>query len=771
MLSILLSTLLTSANLYGGSALYPDLEPAWSGGVATTDMDLAGYNLYPNQSADPNSYLVYNADDRYDLVAGGAVALRIDNSYILINATIPLQWGSLTKLLPNADGNLTLSNNAGTQGVLLDTSTADGYLYLYDESGGAMYLAASRFYSGGSHFRNNLLTMDGPAQIVTSTKTGTANSEQLTITTGDQTNAGDYRTGNINIASGDTTTDGDTGNINIYSGVAGAGIADAGDLIFAVNGAPGVGTEVLRLSDDGSGNALLRFGGTTSSYPALKRDGDALRVRLGDDSGAANIYAAQFLAAASGRFSFVGRSELDSPSDGDLILVNDARSQGIKLDTSTTDGALYLYDESGGDLKLFVDGLRNIDSMFGAAASVMQVGTLNTSGSSSGDLKLTTGNQLSTGDTGDIWIYTGSGGINTGDIVFTVNGAPGVGTTMLTFDASDGDIDIPVNIDSDGIATWGAAGLTSNSRMQVSSTGEFEWATLSILSAPADGDMILQNQAKTQGIKFDTSTADGELSITDESGGDATLNFLKWESPSTSLASAYYSTNRLLVNSYGLRQIFSVDQGVAGDAAIQVRNNDPGRELVASSGTQYVVSLEQAINQSGTASAVAHHIEITDTASGSGQDYLGRWDWGADALFEFMVEDDGDTFRGGDPKGALDGWYEDHQDVTFANDASKSTTGTFIPDGARNISVVGRVTTALTGCTSVDVGDSATVNAFADDLAIAQGTTFDTTDQTVSLSEELVGDEVTVTANDVNCTAGTVHLVILYFKPSAPTSN
>jgi hypothetical protein len=35
--------------------------------------------------------------------------------------------------------------------------------------------------------------------------------------------------------------------VNIYSGAAGAGIADAGDINFAVNGAPGVGTTALQI--------------------------------------------------------------------------------------------------------------------------------------------------------------------------------------------------------------------------------------------------------------------------------------------------------------------------------------------------------------------------------------------------------------------------------------------------------------------------------------------------------------------------------------------
>lgn len=52
---------------------------------------------------------------------------------------------------------------------------------------------------------------------------------------------------------------------------------------------------VMRLTNwGGTDFSRLQFGGTTSSFPALKRSGTALQVRLADDSGGADLFAANF---------------------------------------------------------------------------------------------------------------------------------------------------------------------------------------------------------------------------------------------------------------------------------------------------------------------------------------------------------------------------------------------------------------------------------------------------------------------------------------------
>lgn len=121
------------------------------------------------------------------------------------------------------------------------------------------------------------------------------------------------------------------------------------------------------------------------------------------------------------------------------------------------------------------------------------------------------------------------------------------------------------------------------------------------------------------------------------------------------------------------------------------------------------------------------------------------------------------------------------ESVTFAGDASKATTGSVIPSGVFVVGVSGRVTTALTNCTSIDVGIAAKdTDAFADGVAIALGTTFTTSDGNVGadysaaslgLLPNVAAQEITVTAVGGNCNAGVVALTVHYIDVTAATAN
>jgi len=118
------------------------------------------------------------------------------------------------------------------------------------------------------------------------------------------------------------------------------------------------------------------------------------------------------------------------------------------------------------------------------------------------------------------------------------------------------------------------------------------------------------------------------------------------------------------------------------------------------------------------------------------------------------------------------------ESVTFANDASKVTAGSIIVDGAMIMGVSGRVTTTLEGCTAVDVGDGADADLFANDVALAAGSTFTNADATAAFSTIANGDrpsdrnaEITVTAVTGNCTAGVVALTVHYIDVTAATAN
>jgi hypothetical protein len=133
----------------------------------------------------------------------------------------------------------------------------------------------------------------------------------------------------------------------------------------------------------------------------------------------------------------------------------------------------------------------------------------------------------------------------------------------------------------------------------------------------------------------------------------------------------------------------------------------------------------------------------------------------------------GVVFSAGD-KGATKGLYSTTpESLIFANDASKTTTTSQLPLGAFVFSVTGRVTTALTGCTSVDVGDGATQNLFADDLSIADETVFSTTVATASFFNPITSaaGEITVTANGSSCTAGVIAVQSHYLHATAATAD
>jgi len=118
---------------------------------------------------------------------------------------------------------------------------------------GAKYLYVGQYGIQPQVAANTLL-------LATQTRSNAFATSDASLYSGAQSNVGDYASGAVKLYTGDTTTDGNTGNVWIYSGAAGAGIADAGDLVLAVNGAPGTGTTVATF--DASAGGDLTIAGT-----------------------------------------------------------------------------------------------------------------------------------------------------------------------------------------------------------------------------------------------------------------------------------------------------------------------------------------------------------------------------------------------------------------------------------------------------------------------------------------------------------------------------
>lgn len=107
--------------------------------------------------------------------------------------------------------------------------------------------------------------------------------------------------------------------------------------------------------------------------------------------------------------------------------------------------------------------------------------------------------------------------------------------------------------------------------------------------------------------------------------------------------------------------------------------------------------------------------------------------------------------------------------------ATVSTSGTFIPAGACNVMLVGRITTAVVlggGGVNFDVGISGAATRFAENIALAAGTVIQgsTYLSTVGLFNYPAGAEVLLTPDAGTFTSGVLRLTIFYDLPTAPTS-
>lgn len=104
-----------------------------------------------------------------------------------------------------------------------------------------------------------------------------------------------------------------------------ASITFSGDVTTAATGAfiwstrskmtsPADG-QILVTNNAGSDFARLLFGGTSNSFPSLKRSSAALEFKLADDSGYTDAQADDVRAEASSAFHWNGRARLESPAD------------------------------------------------------------------------------------------------------------------------------------------------------------------------------------------------------------------------------------------------------------------------------------------------------------------------------------------------------------------------------------------------------------------------------------------------------------------------
>jgi hypothetical protein len=95
------------------------------------------------------------------------------------------------------------------------------------------------------------------------------------------------------------------------------------------------------------------------------------------------------------------------------------------------------------------------------------------------------------------------------------------------------------------------------------------------------------------------------------------------------------------------------------------------------------------------------------------------------------------------------------------------TATNLIPANSILLGVTARVTTAITGATTFDIGDGTTANRFGDDVAIALNTT---SNRVIDPALVTAATSVVLTANGSNFTGGAVRLTAHFMTLVAPTS-
>lgn len=233
-----------------------------------------------------------------------------------------------------------------------------------------------------------------------------------------------------------------------------------GSLILGTNGsiAPQSDGVWALLNNAGSAFSRLQFGGTTSSFPAIKRSGTTLAIRAADESGDAPLTASTITALGGNvtcgngdAHRWSSRCQMFSPADGTIRLINNAGNGFTQLNFGGDTSSFPAWKRSGtGLIARLADD--SADTTFQCAALTATSGTF----TGQQTITLTTAQQRirydasnletttvssagvvtrATSGTNAGWIFTptGSGGLTltTGDLTVSSGGAIVSGSVLL----------------------------------------------------------------------------------------------------------------------------------------------------------------------------------------------------------------------------------------------------------------------------------------------------------------------------------------------------
>lgn len=105
--------------------------------------------------------------------------------------------------------------------------------------------------------------------------------------------------------------------------------------------------------------------------------------------------------------------------------------------------------------------------------------------------------------------------------------------------------------------------------------------------------------------------------------------------------------------------------------------------------------------------------------------------------------------------------------------AGTHTFTSIIPAGATVVGVTTRVTTTITGCTSIQIGDGTDADRFGNAIALTSGTTTTNADWTITstpIYAAATNIVITAVGGGASFTAGAMRVCVYYLAPTAPTS-
>lgn len=217
------------------------------------------------------------------ILGNSAGQLQLSGSTVFIPSTSNFGIGTDTVLSRDAANTLALRNGANAQTFNVYNTFTDASNYERLEANWASTANVLRLQTtnAGTGTARALYIIAGGSELRLATNGNSANGFKLDV-------SGDF------LASNDNTQDIGASGANRPRNYFGAGSATLGASVTAGNAiAAGGGNFTLKDNGNGIGTLLnaaqtdfvrLQFGGTTSSFPALKRSSAVLQARLADDS-------------------------------------------------------------------------------------------------------------------------------------------------------------------------------------------------------------------------------------------------------------------------------------------------------------------------------------------------------------------------------------------------------------------------------------------------------------------------------------------------------